>query len=146
MTICNKNPAKLTNNSDTNDYVDLNIFVASALLNANVPTLDIASFLQYQSTLIGVLLNATASDLATYSFSLTDMLMNCRFNNIDCGGNDFEYFYTKLNGNCYKFNSGYDDEILSEAYNLVYFEDIINEKSEFLDFYLFYRFYTSISK
>lgn len=40
------------------------------------------------------------------SYTIDEMLINCRFNGITCTKNDFEHVYLPGYGNCYKFNSG----------------------------------------
>jgi hypothetical protein len=39
-------------------------------------------------------------------YTLNDMIISCYFATTKCTESDFEYFYSKIYGNCYKFNSG----------------------------------------
>jgi hypothetical protein len=79
---------------------------ATSLLDQGYGTLDVANFWVYFSGFTSVMNNFTSADLSDYSYTLKDMLLNCRFNNIECTADDFVLYQSFLNGNCYKFNSG----------------------------------------
>ena len=40
-----------------------------------------------------------------YSFSLADMLINCKYNSLDCNESDFKSFISSTHGYCYTFNA-----------------------------------------
>lgn len=69
-------------------------------------TLDTIKFLNYILTYSYYSFNLTDQLKLIASYNIDDMLINCRYNDIPCTKNDFEYFFTLTYGNCYKFNSG----------------------------------------
>ena len=79
---------------------------ATSLLDQGYGTLDVANFWVYFAGFTSVMQNFTSADLSDYSYTLKDMLLNCRFNNIECTADDFVLYQSFLNGNCYMFNSG----------------------------------------
>ena len=42
----------------------------------------------------------------SFGFKLGDMVLNCRFNLIECEKQDFQYFFQSQYGNCYTYNNG----------------------------------------
>jgi hypothetical protein len=53
-----------------------------------------------------IVLNATERKKLGYTFN--EMIISCYFETEKCTESDFDYFYSKLYGNCYKFNSGWN--------------------------------------
>jgi hypothetical protein len=51
-------------------------------------------------------LNENEQVRKSYGFVLEDMLLNCRFNLLECDKKDFKYFFHSQYGNCYTFNFG----------------------------------------
>ena len=43
------------------------------------------------------------------SHSLEDILLNCSFNDQPCGSHDFTYKFDPYYGNCFEFNTGFDE-------------------------------------
>jgi hypothetical protein len=50
--------------------------------------------------------NFSEANRKKLSYSLNDMLISCKFNNLDCNENDYERTYSPYFGNCFTFNSG----------------------------------------
>ena len=50
--------------------------------------------------------NFSEANRKKLSYSLNDIIISCKFNNLDCNENDFERTYNPFYGNCYTFNSG----------------------------------------
>ncbi len=42
------------------------------------------------------------------SHDLSDILLECWFNDVQCDLSDFTWTYHQTYGNCYKFNTGFD--------------------------------------
>lgn len=107
VTICNKNPLKMEN-ADTDNWETINSLNVGAeiLLNSSFSSLETSNYWFYLAGLFSIYYNITGEKAYKYSFSISDMLLNCRFNNIECSQDDFVYYQTFMNGNCYKFNSG----------------------------------------
>lgn len=78
------------------------------MLNNNFSSIEAADYLLYSIGLYSVENNIILDEQSSsnYSFTISDMLLNCRFNNIECTTEDFVYYRSFLKGNCYKFNSG----------------------------------------
>lgn len=53
-------------------------------------------------------INLTKTDLYNFGYWFNDTLLSCYFNNVKCDESDFVWFYDFVYGNCYTFNSGYD--------------------------------------
>ena len=51
-----------------------------------------------------------------YGFDLRNMLISCAFVNSECNSVNFTWIYSHNYGNCYTFNSGFDNE--SRAINV----------------------------
>lgn len=107
VTICNKNPFKVENtdidNADTISQLNAG---AEILLNASFSSLETSNYWFYLAGLFSIYYNVTGAKAYKYSYTISEMLLNCRFNNIECSQNDFVYYHSFMNGNCYKFNSG----------------------------------------
>lgn len=50
--------------------------------------------------------NFDTNTLYYYGFYLSQMLISCRYQGIECGLNDFYYFHNYHYGSCYRFNGG----------------------------------------
>nr|XP_056722524.1 amiloride-sensitive sodium channel subunit gamma [Euleptes europaea] len=49
------------------------------------------------------------------SYSAEELLLSCSFDGMSCDTRNFTYFHHPLHGNCYTFNSGKDNRILSTS-------------------------------
>jgi hypothetical protein len=121
VTICNKSPFKTYGpdfflSSQFQEIENSSSFYFQAY--------DISTtlfLLQYLSK--ALLYNESISDeqRVKLGFTLEEMMISCRYNNILCSSADFEFFYTYQFGNCYRFNSGKnstnDDVKLKKATN-----------------------------
>jgi amiloride-sensitive sodium channel subunit alpha/amiloride-sensitive sodium channel subunit gamma len=91
ITICNRNPLS-TNYTLYNDIMNMK--------NINVKQLDYNVLLKYNSPYV------TNEDRKKIGYSLEDMLISCKFADVVCNANDFEWKFDKFYGNCYDFNTG----------------------------------------
>jgi hypothetical protein len=64
------------------------------------------SRISYENMYAPYAFNLTKEQMFNLSYTIDDMLLNCRFNLITCNRSHFEHVYTSSLGNCYKFNSG----------------------------------------
>jgi hypothetical protein len=107
ITLCNANRFKFFNSTDINNFIDFqNYVINNIIFPLGETTLDAISYLDYETKLIFYTSKVPLSQEYYLSYTLDEMLINCRFNNLICTSNDFEYFYSNSKGNCYKFNSG----------------------------------------
>ena len=107
VTFCNKNPffvrkPNMKNNLENNLKNQSKIYF-DKLLNSSQSTLE--SFTRF-SYLYSYETLKFKQFLSRVSFSIDDMLINCRFNNIKCSKDDFETIFVSGIGNCFKFNLG----------------------------------------
>ena len=50
------------------------------------------------------------SDRKLFGFNFDEFVINCYFNQEECGREHFSWFYDATYGNCFKFNSGFDEQ------------------------------------
>ena len=53
--------------------------------------------------------NMTNDERKQLNFGLDDILFSCLFNNQQCSSNDFVWHFDRYYGNCFIFNSGYNE-------------------------------------
>lgn len=108
ITICNKNPFRIEPGSfvlmDKFKYI-INHYFSVDFFDYNDP-LTILTFLEYVTQSIKHNSNLTLEEKIKIGFNIEDMLVNCRYNNLECSYKAFHLFYSETHGNCYKFNSG----------------------------------------
>jgi hypothetical protein len=102
---CNLQQVKIPKTAEMTSYIQTQHDMVNMSL-LNLTTMSIMVGLDYWNKLSALQLNFNESTYSSYSHSIDEMLVNCRFNNMPCTKNDFESYYSFGAGNCYKFNSG----------------------------------------
>lgn len=69
--------------------------------------LDHAKSVLYKNTS----LFSNISLIQSFGLELKDIMLSCYFGSEPCNYTDFEYFFDKNYGNCYKYNSGFNGSI-----------------------------------
>jgi hypothetical protein len=112
ISFCNKNSFKLNElmmyykqNNDTQFSLMVN-----QELNSYQTSLDSAFI---QNVIINYAVDSLSDELRKkFSFSLEEMLLNCKFNAKNCSYDDFTYFWSVKSGNCYSFNAKKENQSL----------------------------------
>ena len=99
ISICNYSPLRydLFKAEFLNYTADLNLTNAANYTVAEKQSMHIQNFLRYK-------LNRNES-LTGYFFTLENMLIKCKYNQLDCSKEDFVPFVNARYGNCYTFNA-----------------------------------------
>jgi hypothetical protein len=97
ITFCNKNPFKTSYDFDHLINETINDFS------------DYQLFYEYVDSLKKAKLGLNKTKLYELSFKNNEMLLSCLYENSKCANHDFELYHTLSFGNCYKFNSGYNE-------------------------------------
>lgn len=99
ITICNENI--LTNpayfslvHNQVQEYKALN------------PNVSVQTFVTSMIRVIGY--NLGPGDQRNISYRLEDILLSCSFGLSSCSAADFQWYYDKYYGNCYRFNAGFN--------------------------------------
>ena len=114
ITICNKNLyttdyALEQLRNDIDSYHLPNLFNYTELLKLNFYDRKnlISGILYTFSDKIGIY---SESEKKKLGHTIDDMLIECIFNNKECTQHEVVWYFDKLYGNCFKFNSGFDSE------------------------------------
>lgn len=113
VTICNLNPfnrqrvAKFVNStsmsSNISNFGSTNNFTNSTIIDAG------NQMLNEMKDMISGNMSINDADRISFGYDLeNDMLISCSYNGIKCDTRNFTSFYNYNFGNCYTFNSGYD--------------------------------------
>ncbi|RNA14819.1 acid-sensing ion channel 1-like [Brachionus plicatilis] len=108
VTFCNQKMFRYYDSVDTvaiNSLLVLKNAILSAI-NSNTTSLKLINDFFFNIAYAFSTLELSQQRKSMFSYSIDEMLINCRFNGIMCTKNDFEYAYIPTFGNCYKFNSG----------------------------------------
>lgn len=105
VTLCNKEYINFVKHSDLKFVVDEAIEAIDKSLIYNLTTLDIINYMDYYIRYLGYSANLSKIDRANYGFSLDDLLISCRFNNMNCDNSSFSNLFADMMGNCFQFNS-----------------------------------------
>ena len=104
ITICNTSP--FTNLNGLN-YVNQQ-FSASSIANVSFLSKSY-TISSTRSSLMSFFSNSNDSIKKTISHSLDNVLIGCKFNFQPCTSTHFSWIFDKNYGNCYRFNSGFND-------------------------------------
>ncbi|KAL5010552.1 hypothetical protein ScPMuIL_012857 [Solemya velum] len=74
---------------------------------------DRAAYLEIQ----GLYMNLSEDERRTYGHQLDTMMLSCVFNEYRCSPLNFSYFHNPKHGNCFVFNSGANDPILTTQHS-----------------------------
>ncbi|CAF0984134.1 unnamed protein product [Brachionus calyciflorus] len=111
ITICNKHNFNFKNTTpqamlDNLKYLKKQALSFDSFMLNSTDTMtmirDVYYFIDYGMNQF----NISSEAVRNIGYSMKDMLLNCRFNDIKCSEDDFEYVSIMGFGNCYKFNSG----------------------------------------
>lgn len=105
VTFCNKEMIQMTRIQNYKQFIDEMMYNIENKLIYNLSSLDIMNFLEYEIKYRGLIANLTYYEKSLLSLSLSDILVSCRFNNIECGYESFNSFFSDISGNCFQFNS-----------------------------------------
>lgn len=116
VSFCNKNPffvrkPNMVNNLERNLKNQSKLYF-DTLLNSSESTLESYITFSYSQSFETLKFK---NFLNRVSFSIDDMLINCRFNSLKCTKDDFELIFVSGIGNCFKFNSGKKGKILKSS-------------------------------
>ena len=108
VTVCNLNPFDHTRSQY---YIDWVLAKNNISYVSNVSRIDInPETVKYliKSTMEADE-NLTLATTLSFGYSFNATLLTCYFNNVACNESDFVTFYDFQYGNCFTFNSGYDN-------------------------------------
>jgi hypothetical protein len=107
ISFCNRNMFKINQHNFPLSKYLRNAYQQALLTNDGLfGTLTTETLTSYSNMYVPYGFNFTDEEKFNLSYTIDDMLLNCRFNLMPCDKSQFEYFHTSSNGNCYKFNSG----------------------------------------
>ncbi|CAF0813363.1 unnamed protein product [Brachionus calyciflorus] len=107
VSFCNKKTTRINNQTSLSMAYALKglKYRSFAYPNFNRTSLEAVKEIEFYIAYGIDQLKFTAEQKNSVSMSLDEMLINCRFNDITCSKEDFNYFFLPAYGNCYSFSS-----------------------------------------